>query len=100
MKDLRVEFPKIADFIMGNHKGKVYRYTWISGSQTIVYPISLCNRTMDIQLSCTCRKKSADKLGRDLIKEFGDIFDDFLFDKGDGSCPKTLTVFLKEEYCR
>lgn len=69
----------------------LYKYTWLSGSSTIVYPIMLYDNKIwsEITLQLDTDKNVFNKLIERYINNFNFI-EKIIFCKSDGSCPSRL----------
>lgn len=73
----------------------IYKHHWISGSSTIVYPITILEDRVNIQLD-TDHNVFEDAISRVLSKHH-DLFTEGYFCKGDGSCPSVLRFILSKK---
>lgn len=71
---------------------------WISGSSTLVYPISVSKNNITIQIS-TQKSVFKNCINR-ILKASEGLLSDGLFNRGDGSCPATLCFFFSEEFMK
>lgn len=69
------------------------KYTWVSGSSTIVYPITICKDEIVFQLDNT--RNVFNKLIDRVLKKY-DFIKYMSYWESDGSCPNTLTIWFKE----
>lgn len=69
------------------------RYTWLSGSSTEVYPITIWNK--DITLQWKSDKKIFDRFIERIVKENSDLISRGCFWKSDGSCPSNIIFYFK-----
>lgn len=72
----------------------LYKYTWLSGSSTTVYPITICEDSIEIQWKSD--KNIFEKFINRIVKTNTDIFSKGFFWKSDGSCPSTITFCFKQ----
>lgn len=77
-----------ADAVIGKH---IYKHTWLSGSSTLVHPITLWEKEIVIQLDND--RNIYNKAIQRIIKKHKDILTGGLYYKSDGSCPNTLTFY-------
>lgn len=92
---------ELKDFINELQNDKLIRKylrvgTWLSGSSTIVYPITIWERSREVVLQLTTGKNVFNKL----IERYKNKYDDIkygYFDKRDGSCPCVLVFKFKEK---
>ena len=69
------------------------KYAWVSGSSTIVYPITIYRDEIVFQLDNT--RNVFNKLINRVLKKY-DFIKYMSYWKSDGSCPNTLTIWFKE----
>lgn len=75
----------------------LYKATWISGSQTVVYPIMIRHlplQTMEITLQWNSNRECPAFMN--WIKENFENVKSVLYWKSDGSCPNTITIYCTE----
>lgn len=78
-------------------KKYLYKDHWMSGSSTVVYPITVYRATIEIQL--LTYKNVFNKCIDRIVKASEGLLSDGLFSKGDGSCPpKLIFYFTNERY--
>lgn len=65
---------------------------WISGSSTIVYPVTVWQNYIEVQLAT--RKNVFNKCIERIVKASEGLLTDGYFSKGDGSCPATLRFYF------
>lgn len=75
-------------------KKHVYKGTWISGSSTEVYPITVWRSDITVQLQ-TKRNLFRACIKR-IVSASGGLLEDGYFSRGDGSCPARLVFLLKK----
>ena len=68
---------------------------WISGSSTVVYPITLWERSVCIQLNTN--RNYFEKAIKRVLDKNKDLFKGGWFWKSDGSCPSELTLIYTPE---
>lgn len=68
--------------------------TWLSGSSTIVYPITVWKE--EIVFQWESNKRIFDKFINRVVEKYSDLFEYGYFWKSDGSCPSTITFRLKK----
>ena len=70
----------------------LYKYTWLSGSSTTVYPITIWKDYIEIQWSSDKNifKKFIDRI----VNNNADMFTNGLFWKSDGSCPSNIKLYF------
>lgn len=73
----------------------LYGHTWLSGSSTEVYPITIWKSTIEIQWKGN--KKVYDKFIDRMVQKYADLFEYGYFCKSDGSCPSNITFRFKQE---
>lgn len=71
----------------------LYKYTWLSGSSTTVYPIAIWGNVIIFQWRSS--KKIFNKFISRIVKENADLFSRGSFWKSDGSCPSTINFYFK-----
>lgn len=71
----------------------LYKYTWLSGCSTTVYPITIWENEIVFQWESS--KNIFNKFISRIVKENADLFSKGLFWKSDGSCPSTITFYFK-----
>lgn len=69
--------------------------TWLSGSSTEVFPITLWAREVEVQLNSANR--IYDKCIQRILAKYKHLFKDGYFCKHDGSCPATLVFCYTDE---
>lgn len=72
----------------------LYDCTWISGCCTTVYPITICEDSIEIQWKSD--KNIFEKFINRIVKNNIDIFSKGFFWKSDGSCPSVLIFCFHE----
>lgn len=72
------------------------KYTWISGSSTIVYPIMIWKHDITLQV-ITDRNVFKSFIER-IVNKYSDVILYGCFLKSDGSCPSTIKFYYKEIY--
>lgn len=82
-------------------KKNLYKYPWLSGSSTTVYPISVRYKSHnsneiphEIILQWNSDKR-CDKFINKIVEGHKEIIESGRFWKSDGSCPSTITFKLK-----
>lgn len=77
------------------------RYTFLSGSSTIVYPFIIWknknNNITEIIIQLNTTKNVFNKLIKRYKNKYNDI-KDMYFTKNDGSCPSTLNIKMRSFY--
>lgn len=79
-------------------KKNLYKFTWLSGSSTTVYPISIYYEsfpTSSVVLQWDNDNRCT-KFVNKIVKKYANILERGYFWKSDGSCPSTITFWLKE----
>lgn len=79
-------------------KKYLYKYTWLSGSSTTVYPIMCWEQDgfiKEITIQLDADKNVFNKLIERYKNKYNNI-DYAYFDKSDGSCPSKLVFKIKE----
>ena len=94
-KPLEKEIEVFLDWLQnqGIVQQQLYDITWISGSSTTVYPITVCQSCVEIQWKEDNEPKALIDSATAL---FTDIISYGVFSKTDGSCPSTVHFQLKE----
>ena len=77
-------------------KKYLYSGDWISGSSTIVFPITIWKNSIVLQWKSD--KKIFDKFINRLVMRNTDLFDNGVFWKSDGSCPSTIILYFTDKY--
>ena len=80
-------------------KKNLYKFTWLSGSSTTVYPISIYYEsfpTSEVVLQWDS-DRACNKFINKIVQKFSNILKEGYFWKSDGSCPSTITFRLKEK---
>ncbi len=90
---------KVQQFIEEFKKEKVvqknlYNATWLSGSSTTVYPITVWQKEIVCQWKSD--RKIFDRFINRIVEKYSGLFECGYFWKSDGSCPSTITFRLKE----
>jgi hypothetical protein len=80
------EEPVIARHILDHH--------WTSGSSTVVYPITLWERSVCIQLDT--HRDYFEKAVARVLKKHTDLFKDGYFCKNDDSCPAEIRFYYTD----
>ena len=94
----REDAKKIADEVRKSDFYKKFAYggTWVSGSSTVVYPITVWENDIEIQLgyrkSFKGRSESFRRLMRKLKKDYPTLTGRLV--KYDGSCPDTYVIYF------
>lgn len=68
--------------------------TWLSGSNTIVYPIAICKESKQIIIQLNTDKRIFDKFIDRTCKKYSRLTKGY-FNKSDGSCPSTIMFYYK-----
>lgn len=68
---------------------------WISGSSTLVYPITIWEKSKRIEMQWKSDKKIFGKFIERVKKENSEFIKDGIFWKSDGSCPSTITFYYQ-----
>ncbi len=68
--------------------------TWLSGSSTTVFPVTICKKKIVFQWNSD--RRIFDKFIKRIVEKYNDLLIDGYFWKSDGSCPSTITFVLKE----
>ena len=80
-------------------KKNLYEHTWLSGSSTTVYPISVYVEafpTSEVVFQWKSDRQCNVFINK-MVEKFKDILEEGYFWKSDGSCPSTITFRLKEK---
>ena len=80
-------------------KKNLYEHTWLSGSSTTVYPISVWHEsfpTSEVELQWKSDKR-CDKFINKMVEKHKEIIKEGYFWKSDGSCPSTIIFRLREK---
>lgn len=75
----------------------IYKHTWISGSSTTIYPITLWLTDVCIQLDTD--KNLFKKCIERILAKYPNLFKDGYFCKNDGSCPAELNLSIRTKRC-
>ena len=70
-------------------------YTWISGENTEVHPITVWARTICIQVDT--HKNVFEKCIKRIIERYDHLFKDGYFSKNDDSCPAEVEFVYNDE---
>ena len=73
----------------------IYPYHWTSGSSTTVYPITLWQRNVEIQIDT--KKNVFDKAIARVIAKYPNLFQSGHFNKTDDSCPAYISFQYTDE---
>lgn len=76
----------------------ICKYTWLSGSSTYVYPITLWPRDVCIQLDTS--KNLFKKCIERILAKYPNLFKDGYFCKNDGYCPAGVKLIYTDETMR
>ena len=74
----------------------LYKYTWLSGSSTTVYPITVWEKDKTIVIQINTDKNFFKKLIERYKNKYKNIENADFF-KSDGSCPSRLIFKIKED---
>ena len=91
---------KLKDFVDELQNDKLIKKylevgTWLSGSSTIVCPITIWERSREVVLQLTTDRNVFNKLIERYKNKYNNIEYGY-FDKRDGSCPSILVFKFKE----
>ena len=79
-------------------KKNLYEHTWLSGSSTEVYPIEIHKSSWHPEIVLQWKSnRRCDSFIRKMTDKYNDIVLMGAFWKSDGSCPSTITFYLKEK---
>lgn len=73
----------------------IYKHVWTSGSTTEVYPITLWERSVDVQMDT--HRNYFDKAIARVLAKHSDLFSNGYFCKNDDSCPAEVRFIYTEE---
>ena len=73
----------------------IYHYHWISGSSTVVYPITLWEKKVVIQIDT--KKNVFKKAIERVVNKHPNLFTIGYFDKNDDSCPAEIGFRYTDE---
>ena len=73
----------------------VYDYSWMSGSSTEVYPVSVWRDYVDFQLNTTDKRHFTQKSLSKIVERFPQLRG-ARYSKKDSSCPDSLIFIYKE----
>lgn len=76
-------------------KKNLYDYTWLSGSSTTVYPITIWKNEIEIQWK---NDRKCNRFINRIVEKYNDIFKSGYFWKTDGSCPSHIVFTFTNEY--
>lgn len=79
-------------------KKNLYNYTWIGGSSTKVYPITLWVERGEIVIQLNSKKNKFNKCIERIIKNSNGLIVYGSFNKNDGSCPATLSFYTNYSF--
>lgn len=79
----------LSDSLIAKH---LYGQHWMSGSSTTVYPVTVWQNDITVQLAT--RKNVFNKCIERIVKASEGLLTDGCFSKGDGSCPATLRFYF------
>ena len=92
MKDLVLAIIKKENTIWKH----VYKNTWVSGSVTEVYPITLWNDYVSIQIDT--KRSVFNKAIKRVVDEYPYIFANGMFCKNDESCPAEIRFYYTDTF--
>ena len=92
MKDLVLAIIKKENTIWKH----VYKNTWVSGSVTEVYPITLWNDYVSIQIDT--KRSVFNKAIKRVVDEYPYIFANGMFCKNDDSCPAEIRFYYTDTF--
>lgn len=72
----------------------LYKHTWVSGCVTVVQPITVWKNCIVLQWNSDSQVYG--KFIARIVRKYSDIIEDGRFNKSDGSCPSTITFWLKQ----
>ena len=76
-------------------KKNLYAYSWLSGCSTNVSPITIWRNSVELQWNSD--RRIFDKWIKRVVERNSDLIKSGRFWKSDGSCPSTITFWLKEK---
>lgn len=71
----------------------LYKHTWLSGSSTTIYPITIWQDEVVLQWNSN---RPCNKFIEKMVKKFKDIIVSGYFQKSDGSCPSRIVFKLRD----
>jgi len=77
-------------------KKYLYEHEWLSGSSTVVHPITIWADEVVIQWKSN--KNVFEKFIKRIVNKYNDVFEYGYFWKSDGSCPSKLVFCFNDEY--
>lgn len=75
-------------------KKYMYKHTWLSGSSTTVYPITIWDDLKEIVIQWDSRKNIFNKFIQRMVDESEGLVRLGYFNKKDGTCPATIVFKL------
>ena len=75
-------------------KKYLYKHTWLSGSSTLVYPVSIWEKSRRIELQWASDKRIFNKFLKRVMTDNADFIVRAIFKKSDGSCPSSLIFYF------
>lgn len=85
---------ELAIAILDKYGKFVYEYTWLSGSSTEVYPITIWLDYIEVQLNTSDKRHFATKGLQKIVERFPQI-KSVKYSERDGSCPNALLFFFR-----
>ena len=77
---------------------RIYKDSWVSGSSTIVTPITIWGMPVrEIRVQLKDAKRFPLKTAQKIADEFSGIVSRIALVKNDGSCPAELVIYTKQE---
>ena len=98
--DIRQQIDRNNKFINSFLKEKLTKKylinnSWLSGSSTKVYPITISDRAITFQWDSD--RNIFNKFIDRIVKNNNDLFEYGSFWKSDGSCPSTISFYFRKE---
>ena len=90
----------LIDAIKSNKRidARIYKDSWVSGSSTIVTPITICGMPVrEVRVQLRDAKRFPLKTAQKIADEFSGIVSRIALVKNDGSCPAELVIYTKQE---
>lgn len=77
-------------------KKNIYEYAWLSGSSTMVHPITIWRN--DIEIQWKSNKDIFNRFIDRMVEKYSDLFECGYFWKTDGSCPSRIVFRFTGAY--
>lgn len=94
LDSMRGEIDQVISEIKQKYGKYIYKYTWLSGSSTDVYPITVWRDNISVQLDTDDKRHFQQKSLNDIVEKHKGLLTRAEFEKSDGSCPSELNFYF------